>query len=321
MSYVTSKLDLLRLAFGTYENSSDGINYAFKCPKCCKPGSEKKKLVVRLDNEAYHCWVCDLKGKSFQFLFRKYKPAFLGDYEKIKGVNIYSPIKDLSIEEESVHLPNGFIFLATNFKHVDPDVNAVIQYAHSRDLSIEDFWRFRLGTCIKGRYRRRLIVPSFNDEGKLNYFVARTIDSNAFRKYINPRVAKKKVIFNEMNISWSNEITLVEGAFDMMKCDENVTCLLGSSLGYDYEIFKKIVKNQTPVLLALDADAESKTHACAKLLSEFGISVRILDVEGYDDVGSMSKEEFMIRKKKAIMWSSSKRLHHLIRKIKSGSII
>ena len=321
MNGVTSKLDLLRLAFGTPDASRDGINYAFKCPSCGKSGSSKKKLVLRMDNEAYHCWVCDLKGKSFQFLFRKYKPSFLVDYEKIKGVNASTIDSALIIEDEPVCLPDGFIFLATNFKHIDPDVNAVIQYAYSRDISLKDFWYFRLGTCIKGKFRRRLIVTSFDDEGTLNYFVARAIDSNAFRKYLNPRIAKKKIIFNELNLDWSKEITLVEGAFDLMKCDENSTCLLGSSLRYDYELFQKIVKNQTPVLLALDPDAESKTHACAKLLSEFGIPVRILNVDGYEDVGSMSKDEFKIRKKEAPTWNSSERLYHLIRKIRSGSII
>ena len=274
-----------------------------------------------MDNEAYHCWVCDLKGKNFQFLFRKYKPSLLGDYEKIKGTNISIADSAIAIEEELVRLPDGFIFLATNLKHVDPDVAAVIQYAYSRGLSLEDFWRFRLGTCIKGRFRRRLIVTSFNHEGILNYFVARAIDSNAFRKYLNPRVAKKKIIFNELNLDWSKEITLVEGAFDLMKCDENSTCLLGSSLGRDYEIFQKIVKNQTPVLLALDPDAESKTHTCAKLLYEFAVPVRILDVGGYEDVGSMPKDVYITRKKEAITWNSSERLYHLIRKIRSGSII
>ena len=69
---------------------------------------------------------------------------------------------------------------------------------------------------------------------------------------------KKQIIFNELNIKWDEELTIVEGPFDLTKSNFNTTCLLGSSLNESYELFKKIVKNKTPVLLGLDPDAMTK---------------------------------------------------------------
>jgi len=318
MSTISLKLDLLRRAFGLYGGGKDGINYAFRCPNCGK--NNKKKLIIRVDNDAYHCWVCGIKGKNLRYLIKKHCPALLSEYIKLSGKNLnLVPFASDEVDLELI-LPRGFLFLGNLRDHPDPDVSAVLKYARQRGLSSRDLWYFRLGTCTIGRYRRRLIIPSFDSEGLLNYYVARSIDENP-RKYLNPKVAKKNIIFNDININWQQELTLVEGPFDLMKCDENATCLLGSTFGPGYELFKKIIRNQTPIIMALDQDAEAKTHGCAKLLSEFGVKVRIMDVSDYEDVGSMSSTIFSKRKSLAVEWNATDRLHYLIRKIKSGSII
>jgi len=226
-------------------------------------------------------------------------------------------------QELKVELPAKFTPLTevVACRCIDPDAMAVLKYAISRELNERDLWYYKLGTCLQGRYRRRLIVPSFDDEGELNYLVARTIDSGSQMKYLNSKVPKKSVVFNELNIDWKKELTLVEGPFDLMKCNDNASCILGCSLQKDHEIFQKIVKNQTPILLALDPDAERKSHKFAKLLSEFGVEVRMMDVTGYEDVGSMNRDVFNKRRESAPVWKSSDRLYHMIRKIKSGSII
>ena len=104
---------------------------------------------------------------------------------------------------------------------------------------------------------------------------------------MNPRVKRSEVIFNEINIDWSEELTIVEGPFDLMKSNQNATCLLGSTLNQRHALFKKIVANKTPVLLALDPDASKKTQDIATLLYSFDIAVKVLDIYPYDDVGEM----------------------------------
>ena len=125
----------------------------------------------------------------------------------------------------------------------------------------------------------------------------------------------------EINIDWKSELTLVEGPFDLMKANENATCLLGCTLKEDQVLFKKIVRNDTPVCLALDPDVVDKSYSIACLLTSYGISVRILDCSGYEDVGAMSKSNFYERLQSAKLFGNDDRLLSLISSIKSGSIV
>jgi hypothetical protein len=128
-------------------------------------------------------------------------------------------------------------------------------------------------------------------------------------------------VFNEINIDWNEELTLVEGPFDLMKCNDNATCLLGSGLARDALLFNKIVENKTPIVLALDADMKNKTMSLAKRLHEFDIQVRILKTDGFEDVGEMSKKQFLERKAAASAWMPFDNLKFKISNLATGSII
>ena len=86
-------------------------------------------------------------------------------------------------------------------------------------------------------------------------------------------------------------------------------------------MFKKIVKNRTPVILALDPDANKKTQDIARLLSSYDIHVRYLDIHPFDDVGEMPIGEMENRVKNSREWSNMDRLKTLIDGIKSGSLV
>ena len=302
--------------------SSDGINYAFKCPNCASDDKNKKKLVIKIDDDSYHCWVCDIKGRGLEKLLRRYVPTALEEYR-----TTYCKNKNIKLDgsiSEDVQEPleiKDFKLLALQKDSTDPDIKATLKYINRRGLSDRDLWYFKLGSTTFGRFRRRVIMPSFDSAGSLNYYVARAIDNSAGRKYINARTPKKNVIFNEININWKRELTLVEGPFDLVKCDENATCILGSSLSEKYALFQEIVKNQTPIILGLDPDVIYKAHSIAKRLAEYGISVRMLDPGKFKDVGEMSKQDFLCAKSSAHPWTGDARLFHMIDSIKSGSIL
>jgi len=317
-----SKLGFLSRVFGSPARSSDGINYAFKCPNCASSDKNKKKLVIKIDNDSYHCWVCDTKGRGLEKLLRRYMPAALEEYRTRyhEGRSIkVGPINEDDVQENLKI--KDFKLLALQKNSLDPDIKATLKYVISRGLTDRDLWYFKLGTASSGRFRRRVIMPSFDSIGNMNYYVARTIDKDAGRKYINARVPKKNIIFNEINIDWAHELTLVEGPFDLVKCDENATCILGSSLGEKYALFRKIIKNQTPIVMALDPDVIHKAHTIAKGLSEYGISIRMLDLGKFKDVGEMSTQDFLYAKNLARLWSGDSRLFHMISSIKSGSVL
>tara|TARA_Y100000034_G_C6835157_1_gene377324 strand:+ start:106 stop:1077 length:972 start_codon:yes stop_codon:yes gene_type:complete len=322
MMSVKSKLGFLSRVFGTPARSSDGINYAFKCPNCAPSEGHKKKLVIKIDDDSYHCWVCDIKGRGLEKLLHRYVPVALEEYRAnyCKNKNLKFDISDVDSVPEPLEIKN-FKLLALQKGSLDPDIRATLKYVASRGLSGRDLWYFKLGTATSGRFRRRVIIPSFDSEGSMNYYAARAIDDRAGRKYINARTPKKDIVFNELNINWKRELTLVEGPFDLIKCDENATCILGSSLGEKYALFQEIVRNQTPIILALDPDVVYKAHSIAKRLAEYGIPIRMLDMGKFNDVGEMSKQDFLSAKSSAHRWTGDDRLFYMIDSIKSGSVL
>ena len=163
-----------------------------------------------------------------------------------------------------------------------------------RGISKHKLHILRVGYSIDNSLSRYLILPSYDKNGDLNYYVSRNIDAdttNSF-KYKNATVPKKSIIFNEINIDWNIPLTIVEGPLDLLKTNDNATCLLGSALNEDMKLFQEIVRHKTKVNLALDSDVYHKTIRIAKLLSSYDIDVDILDTRGSEDVGDMSKERF-----------------------------
>ena len=317
---IKKRIRLIQRAFGSVLFDRDGVNVAIGCTnKDCstfsKPG--KKKLTLRVDNEFYHCWVCGMRGKGLARFFNRYKPAFSAEANALFD----KKVEEVKEEKYDVLLPDGFQLLAAMGKRADPDLRACRDYIFSRGLTQEDLWYFKFGAVSSGRYRRRVIIPSFTDEGILNYYTARAIDESSTRKYLNPRVKRSEIIFNDINIDWSVPLTIVEGPFDLTKSNQNATCLLGSSLNVHHELFKKIVTNKTPVILALDPDAIKKSHDIASLLAGFDIDVKILRFNNFSDVGEMPRGHFTRLLSQASQWNELDRLRSLIGSIRSGSLI
>jgi hypothetical protein len=128
-------------------------------------------------------------------------------------------------------------------------------------------------------------------------------------------------VFNEVDVDWTREVTLVEGPFDLLNAGQNAIPLLGSVLMRDSLLLQRIVENQTPVTLALDSDMEKKSHDIAKMLYGYNIRVRIAELGDSKDVGEMTDSEFKLVVDAAVEWKPIDRLSFLIRGISSGSIL
>ena len=312
-----SKILFLKSTFGNGPISRGGI--AVNCPSCSKDNPAKKKLIIRILDGAHHCWVCDLKGKTLKYTLKKFYPRRIREYNNLYGESLLQEPEEKQ-ETELPRVPAGFVLLAQNYHSRDPDVRATISYTKKRGMTLRDLWRFKLGSCATGRFKRRLIIPSFDSSGDFNYFVARSIDGK-MPKYINAKYPKRELIFNEINLEWKSPITLVEGPFDLFNAGDNATCILGSSLNEKYVLFQKIIQNSSSVSLALDPDAILKTMKIAEKFHQYGIEVKVVDCSGYEDVGEMPRAEFSARKSSAKPWKRADKLVHLIHKMRSGSII
>jgi len=292
---VSDSINFFESIFGKGRISSNGINFDVRCPVCAPTDLTKKKLSIRTDTSANHCWVCGWKARTIIPLIRKFgTQTHLSIFKELFGFagDISQLITGQKEEISKVELPKDFK-LITLANEMDPDVKAAWRYIYSRGLNERDAWYFKLGVSDEPRWKRRIIMPSFDESGSLNYFIARAIDKDKKPKYDNPDVDKNPIVFNEINIDWKKRLVLVEGAFDLVKCPDNSTAILGSDLDERHEIFNKILLYNTPIALALDGDMwNKKTPKIVKKLQEYDVDVVVVDVRPWGDPGSMNKSEF-----------------------------
>jgi hypothetical protein len=304
---ISDSIDFYESVFGKGRISANGINFDVRCPICAPSDQSKKKLSIRTDTSANHCWVCGWKSRTIIPLIRKYGTQSQLERFKalfgISGTDSHLVTGEKEIEQK-LELPKDFRLLTLASEN-DPDAKSIWRYLYSRGLDEKDAWYFKFGMSDEPRWKRRVIMPSFDFQGNLNYFVARAIDKNRKPKYDNPSIDHKEVVFNEINIDWSKPLVLVEGPFDMTKCPNNTTALLGSDLSEQHELFNRILLNGTKVLLAMDGDMwTTKMPKIYKKLSEYDIDVKVVDVRPWGDPGNMSRMDVdkAIGEAKKMMW-------------------
>jgi DNA primase len=312
------RLEFIRNIVAYSSMSKDNVNLNIWCPFCRHSCKTKLKLSIHLEKCFYHCWLCDKSSNNISYLVSKLDRNKVEASKSLfrslnKKFSLFG--EEEIIEKTEVLMPELFNFIAENFNSIDPDSRDVLKYAIKRGFNIKKLYMLRPGFSCSKDFRRYLILPSYDKNGELNYYTARKIDvkSSDSYKYKNASISKKDIIFNEININWEKPLTLVEGPLDLIKTNDNATCLLGSSLTEDSALFYEIVKNKTSVKLALDRDAYSKSLEIAELLTSYDISVDLVNTKYFEDVGEMSIEEFKEFYEKAEPYKENDKLLNKIR--------
>ena len=274
--------------------SLKGNEQAHHCPFC---HHHKKKLQINLESQQWHCWVCDAKGKKIQSLLKRLHV----DNKKLKKIyEIYGDdyvVYNNTTEEDKVELrlPNEFQSLLNVPKGLNPLYRKVMEYVKQRGITKEDIIRYNIGYCDSGIYTNRIIIPSYDVDGRLNYFIARSVFSEEKFKYKNPPVSKNVTIF-ENQVNWKKPITLCEGVFDAMSIKRNAIPLLGKFIPKTLmdSIYKKGVKE---IKILLDKDAQEQALYYVNYFMNNGITVtNILPTEkdagdmGFSEVNKMLKQ-------------------------------
>lgn len=311
MSYKSLK-KILDSTFGQGDLGRDGVNYQLSCPFC----KSKKKLHVRLDDFRYHCWVCDAKGKNIWKLVSKIRPDLV-NISKLPKMPTSFSLEDQP-EEEKVVLPERLVPVFRKTR--DPDILSVRKYLGRRGVTLEKMMRWRIMSATSGKYRRHALIPSFDKTGEINYFVARSIDEGSFR-YRNAKARKSDIIFNEVDVDFSKTVVLVEGVFDAIKCPENAVPILGSSLVKNSLLYKRLVRNQTDVIVSLDPDMPEKAYKVSDILLKAGCEVAVCFAPSGKDMGDLTYASALSVLESAKSYNCYTKLTQRIGTIRSGSVI
>jgi len=272
---------LVNSVLGTGKATSRG-NYAYNCPIC---KHHKPKLEINMTEDAkgenrWHCWVCNARGKKLYQLFKviEISPEVLSE---LKTITKYTGpvVENTTPTEQKVTLPKEYKPL-TDIHPSNIIGRHAYSYIKSRGITDEDILKYGIGYCETGRYANMVIIPSYDENGKLNYFTGRSFDKNSSVSYKNPIVSRDIIPF-ELFVNWDLPLILCEGPFDAIAIKRNVIPLLGKNI--QTKLMKKIVKSSVKkIYIALDKDAQKQAlEFCEQLMNE-GKEVYLVDMQEKD---------------------------------------
>jgi DNA primase len=185
-------------------------------------------------------------------------------------------------EYADVKMPEGYKKLHNCPKN-SPKYSAVMRYLSNRRIGPEIIEKFDIGYTVIGEFENRIIIPSYDAFGELNYFIARAFSNRAKPKYLNPEAEKQEIIFSENKINWDSTIYLVEGVFDHIVIPNSIP-LLGKFISPKLfnEIYNKASAN---IVIVLDSDAYDDALELYKTLNIDKLIGRIkicIPLDGFD---------------------------------------
>ncbi len=238
----------------------------------------KRKLQINTQTGKWHCWVSNVGGRNFFQLFKKLsatKEQF-DELVELVGENKFYKVKEED-KKNIVKLPDDFKPLWNGNDGIVK--RHALTYLYKRGITDEDIIKYNIGYCDSGLYSNRIIVPSYDSNGRLNFFVGRDFYSSKM-KYKNSPTSKDIIGF-EIFINWDEPIILCEGVFDAMAFKRNAIPLFGKTVPKSLQ--KKIIEFGVKTLyLALDNDAMSDTIKITDMFLSEGIDVKIMVLKDKD---------------------------------------
>jgi DNA primase len=252
-------IDLIETIFGEPKSVNEySGQISVDCPVCSyeikglSKTDGKGNLEINYQQHVYKCWACAETHGTHGHLGK-----LIDEFGSKKDKKTYKLIRPDKFEKKEkvykkLELPKEF----KKFDEIHPvhiPRKEAYNYLKKRGITDEIINKYGIGLCIEGEYQGRIIVPSYNKKGELNYFVGRSWNTRAKLKYKNPEAAKDFLIFNESLINWKKDIYLVEGVFDSFFLDNSIA-LLGKYVNDNLweMLYTKAKKN---IIVCLDGDA------------------------------------------------------------------
>jgi DNA primase len=311
--------NILAVFLGEAKNGFDEntYQYQFPCPNCVERDgwmeARKYNLEVNLQKQVFKCWKCcsideHMSGSIIKLIRMHGNDKLLQEYKdvihEIRNSELYKinftsgdfNIDTSVIEREELKLPSSY----KPFKKDGKNNWGALKYLQDRGIGWDIIERYKIGYTEREEENKkgsfRIIIPSYNALGELNYWVGRDYlpKSDKFPsrvKYDNPKVEKKNIIFNEEKLQWDADITLVEGPFDHIVVPNSVP-LLGKALNKEYKLYWDLISdkfNGSAVNIFLDGDAFNTVKEIYKFLNHGRLygKVRYIPVEVDEDPSSL----------------------------------
>ena len=250
-------VELLTEFLGDYHQHYESkAQISFDCPVCADEkgldqGDGKGNLEINYIRHVYKCWACGETHGTHGPLGKLFD-----GYATKAQKKVYNLIKPEELKQEEkkkvrLRLPEGFTTFKDSNPRFIPHIEAY-KYLQSRGITDEIIEKYRIGYTATGDYAYRIVVPSYDTENQLNYFVARAWVPKKM-KYKNPPVPKDEIIFGESAIDWKKDVYLCEGVFDSFFLP-NPIVMLGKKMSK--LLFETLyLKAEGNIIICTDGDA------------------------------------------------------------------
>lgn len=299
--------------------SSSLTQYQFNCPYCAEEEGapdNKYNLEVSFAIMKFHCWKDNMAGSLSRLIKRFGGKQLLKEYyeliKSLKASKLYEFYEEGAVvaDKEPLKLPKTY--QKVNLKTCRD--KRLVEYLKKRKIDQWTINKFKIGyTRWDGEdksWANRVIIPSYDEFGTLNFFVGRDFISERKKKdktdvsspwntydrpkYKNCDADKKEIVFQEGLIDVDSDITLVEGALDCIY-GPNTISMLGKTLSRDCELFKFLANRaNAKVIICLDNDTkEVETLKICRMLNETRLSGRIwyIQMDKYKDFGEAFEKD------------------------------
>lgn len=295
MNYINIRRDILSQIYPDFIFNERKNEFITWCDNQdgCNGQHHKRKLQINIEKNIFSCWVCLHKGHVIKLLnklphnLRKQYLDTLPDFETKENC-----------EGFIIRLPDEYRFILDCVNHYEGQI-AYKWIKENLQISDELIYQFKIGFCDDGKYKNRIIFPSFDINGNLNFFVTRSMYDNSYLKYLNCEGVKSKdIIFNEILVDWQKPLIIVEGCKSHFKFWQipNVVPIMGSRFNKEYKLFQQSILNEIPkVYIGLDDEAKIKSYDIMEFYYSCGIDVKLIDLNDVNQPDKLNLEIFADR--------------------------
>jgi DNA primase len=217
-------------------------------------------------------------------------------WEKAKKLGISFKVdpnrKTTQVVTEKVELPKGF----TRFEDSNPNLMVHKEgwnyLTKQRKFTPETIYKHQMGYTLDKECANRIIIPSYDKDGELNYYTARSWLDYTKMRYKNPEVPRETIIFNEYMVNWDGTIYIVEGPLDHVVVPNSIP-LQGKDI-HDKLIHTIMEKCTGHVVVLLDGE-EKVWNTAKKIYSKINIGkmygrVKIIKLRDGMDIGEVQEK-------------------------------
>lgn len=223
------------------------------CPLCeLRTGRADKKqcLGLRVSTGFWHCFRCGAAGVI----------TVPEDFDALR------PQRKVTDDEaeEKIELPEGFMALYEEPGWGSWAAEPARAYLRARGVDDDTGHDARIGVCLAGKYRGRVVVPVYDATGReLLGWSARDYTGTSDRKYLYPTgMRRAEILYNHRALlrKTNEPVFVVEGVFDAIALWPDAVGCLGKPSDQQLEA---LIVAARPVVMCLDGDAWRESEAVA----------------------------------------------------------